>query len=429
MKLTLLLGTRLLVPSAFWLLATLCSQACYSQSNWPRFRGPNGDGVSESTRIPAEWDERSYLWSTDLPGRGHSSPVVWGGRLFVTSADKEASERYLIALDAATGQESWRKTFPLPKQRTHKNNSFASSTPAVDQDRVFVLLQAPDESHLIALSHDGEERWRTQIGPYKHGQGPAVSLVVHKGLLLLSNDHKAGSFLGAFDAKSGKPVWRIERDGKRACYTTPCVLPGEAGDEVVFSHCFEGVIGVDLASGDVRWKVDPFGRAPQRAIGSPVVSQGVVIASSGARTGDKLVVALDVSGGSQTDARQAKELYRVTQGAAPHVPTPIIYQGRLFLWSDTGIVTCLEFKTGKRIWQKRIGGNFFASPICVGGRLVCLDVDGVAVVIEAGEKFKELGRTSLGEASHATPAVAGGVIFFRTSGRIMALKGEAVQPE
>jgi len=419
---------------AFLILAVANSPTAFAQSNWPRFRGANGEGVSESTRIPAEWDDADYLWSSDIPGRGHSSPVVWDDRLFVTSADKDQRERYVLALDIATGKELWRKTYSLPKQKAHKNNSFASSTPAVDQDHVYVLLQAADESHVIALLHDGNEQWRQKVGAYKHGQGPAVSLVTHKGRLLLSNDHKAESFLGAFDCSSGKLLWRIEREGKRACYTTPCVISRNGRDEVVFSHCYEGVIGVDLASGKVLWKADPFGRASQRAIGSPIVSQGVLIASSGARSGDKLVVAFDSDStasrsGTSVDLKEPEELYRVTRSAVPHVTTPLAYEGRLYLWADIGIVTCVELKTGKRLWQKRIGGNYFASPICVGGRLVGVDVDGLAVVLEAGEKYNELGRTSLGQATHATPAVANGLIFFRTEGRLRALRGETVNAE
>lgn len=188
----------------------------------------------------------------------------------------------------------------------------------------------------------------------------------------------------------------------------------------MFSHCFEGIIGVNPDSGKTNWHIDVFGRESQRALGSPIVVGDAILATSGGVKGDKqTVIVRPVGKGAKT---KVTELYRVKR-QAPHVPTPIAFRDWLFLWSDQGIASCLERDTGKVVWQKRIGGNFFGSPVCIDGRIFCVDLDGEVVVIAAAGEFKELGRTSLGEGTRATPAVAKNTLFLRTDTHIFALGG------
>ena len=399
----------------------LLSDSLSEASEWPRFRGPNGSGVSDAVTVPVEWSEDDYNWSAQLPGRGHSSPVVWGHRLFVTSADDKAAVRWLSCVDVRDGSEVWKHEFPFETHKKHKNNSYASSTPAVDEDHVYVLWHSKVASPLVAFDHDGTKAWEIDLGPYLHGQGGATSPIVYEDLVVVANDHSAGSYLIALDRKSGKERWRIPREGKRACYATPCVFTAPGGEpELIFSHCYEGIIGVDPKTGRQNWHVDVFGRASQRALGSPVVTGELVLATSGGVNGDKQLVA--VRPGGAGSAATVKEAYRVTR-QTPHVPTPLIYKDRLFLWSDSGIASCLERDTGKVIWQKRIGGNFFGSPVCIDGKLYCIDVDGEVVVIAASDEYELLARNPLGETSRATPAVSGGTLFLRTESRVISVGG------
>ncbi|RMG38126.1 MAG: hypothetical protein D6725_07880, partial [Planctomycetota bacterium] len=385
---------------------------------WNRFRGPNGSGVAEG-RAPAKWSDSDYLWNATLPGAGHSSPVGGNGTVYVTAADAERGRRFLIALSSRNGSVRWSVEHPFTPKKKHKNNSYASNTPACDADAVYFLQQDRDGSSLTAYDHQGKRLWRADLGPYNHGQGSGTSPIVYQDLVIVANDHGPGSFLAAFDRRTGEQRWRIPREGKRACYATPCVYrPGDRPAEIVFVHSFEGIIGVDPFSGAINWHVDVFGRDPQRAVGSPVTAGSIVVATSGAVAGAKQLVAIRTR--RQSDGVAAEVLYHSRKG--PHVPTPLIVgENRLFQLLDIGIAVWSDLETGRPIWQKRIGGTYFSSPICVGGAIYCPDVDGHVVVLAASDTFRELGRSELPEGTKATPAVIDGRLIFRTESRVVAL--------
>lgn len=393
-----------------------------SAEEWNRFRGPNGSGVSNATTVPIEWSEDDYNWVAELPGKGHSSPIAWGSRIFVTCADEKAATRSVICLDSANGSEVWRKDIAFDPYRKHKNNSFASSTPAADADHVYVLWHSKTSSPLIAYTHAGEKVWEYELGPFLHGQGGASSPIVYEDSVLVANDHQSGSFLLAVDRNSGKERWKIDREGKRACYGTPCVnRPDNRPAEIIFSHCYEGIIGVDPKTGDQNWHIDVFGRASQRALGSPVIAGDFVVASSGGVNGDRQVVVVHPQ--VSEDDVAVREVYRVTR-QAPHVPTPLVYGDWIFLWSDSGIVSCVARDSGDIVWQKRVGGNFFGSPVCVNGRLYCVDLEGEVVVIAAANEFEELARNPLDHPTRATPAVCNGALLVRTESHLFSIGGK-----
>ena len=389
-------------------------------TQWSRFRGPNGSGVTTDRGIPSKWSENDHAWVADLPGVGNSSPVAWGDRVFVTAADEENETRSLVCLDLHSGREVWRAEDSFKSYKKHKNNSFASATPAVDADHVYQLWHSKKATTLIAYDHDGNEQWRTGLGAYLHGQGGATSPIVAGGYVVVAHDHKSNSFLLAVDRKTGKQHWKIPRDGQRACYSTPCVRDADGRPEIVFVHCFEGVTGVDLETGQLNWMVDPFGRESQRALASPVVSGNLVIAGSGAIAGDRQVVAIGI--GKDAD-EPAAELYRVVR-QAPHVPTPLILGNRVYLWNDGGICTCCDLRTGEVVWQKRVGGSYFSSPIAIGDRIFSIDTGGEVVVLAAGDTFRVIARNPMGQGSRATLAVADRTLLIRTEGKLFAIRGE-----
>ncbi len=388
---------------------------------WTRFRGPNGSGVSEATTVPVKWSDADFNWKIELPGQGHSSPVIWGEKLFITSADAKKGQRYLLCYNKLDGSLNWQRDFEFSPYKKHSGNTFAANTPVVDAHRVYVLWQSREGSSLGALDHDGKPVWQFDMGMYKSGHGTGSSPIVHDGMVIVCNDHDADSFLVAVDAKTGEQVWRMERIGDRACYSTPCVFQPKYGPtEIIFTHSFRGITGVDAKTGNKNWEIDVFGTHKQRAVGSPVIWNDLVIGSSGFTTAEKNVVAVRPSKSGEEHA--IEEVYRLNR-QVPHVPSPLVYEDRLYLWTDTGIVSCIDVASGKVVWQKRVGGNFFGSPVCVGRRLYCVDRDGVCTVLAASDEYELLAQNDLGDECRSTPAVSDGVMYLRTLSHLMSLGG------
>lgn len=389
---------------------------------WSRFRGPNGTGVSDARTVPVRWTADDYNWKLALPGVGHSSPVLWNERLWLTSADPDTGQRWLLCFDAVAGKELWRKGFPFEKHKKHNNNSFASSTPAVDAERVYVLWQSKTASSLIALDHEGNETWTFDVGPFLGGHGGAISPIVYAGFVILGNDHEGPSSLIAVEAATGELAWQLERHSTRATYATPCVYHPQGREaELIFSDWEHGVTSVDPRTGEQNWEVSVFGSQKERAIGSPIVAGDLVIATCGFVTAKKHLVVLRPKPGA--GGPEVEEVYRIER-AVPHIPTPLVYNDLLFLWSEQGICTCVELETGEQIWQERVGGRFSGSPVCVDGRLYAINEEGVVVVLAASREFAELARNDLGELTRSTPAVAGGRMYLRTASHLMSIGGE-----
>lgn len=387
------------------------------QDNWPRFRGPNGAGIGHARGLPATWTDKDYLWQAELPGIGHSSPVVFGERLFVTSADADQGQRYLLCFQADDGKLLWTRTFPFSSYKKHARNSYASSTPAVDADHVYLPWYSPDGSTLLALDHQGNDVWSHPLPPFEAGHGGAASPIVYQDLVVIGNDQERQAFLLAVDRRTGQTRWQVPRHPCKASYSTPCVFRSPAGaDELIFTNWYHGITSIDPASGRLNWEIDVFERDEEkRSIGSPIVAGDLVIGSSAFVAGRKYLVAVRPTVGGDV-----QEVYRMDRAVA-HMPTTLVHEGLLFVWDDKGIVSCLQADSGRIVWQKRVGGNYSGSPVCVEGRLYCLSEEGEALVLAAAEQFAELGRVDLGEPSSSTPAVAGGRIFLRTHSRLYTL--------
>lgn len=419
---------NLAVGGSAAILLSLTLLAPLRAENWPRFRGPNGAGVSAAKTVPRSWTEDDFNWTAELPGAGHASPVVWGERIFVTSADAKSGRRYLLCFDADSGRELWRRQFAFSVYRMHGNNSFATSTPCCDAQHVYSLWQSPgDTCSLVAHSHAGEEVWQADLGSFKGGHGPGVSPIVDGDLVVLANDQGGASSLLALEAATGEVRWKVPRESSRTSYSTPCVFdPKDREPELIFTDMHHGITAVDPATGRINWEISVFGTFKQRAIASPVVTDELVIGLSGFTTAEKNAVAVrpEKENGSTT----VQEVWRVSR-AVPHLPTPVVYQGRMFMWTDRGgIVTCIDAASGDQIWQKRIGGNFSGSPVCIDGNIYCADDEGVVYVIAAGDTFKLLGESKLGRPTRATPAVARGAIYWRTYSHLISLGGNPSSP-
>lgn len=388
---------------------------------WNRFRGPNGSGVSQADGIPVSWTEQDYRFQIELPGTGNSSPVIWQEKLFVTAADVKQSQRYLLCYSTSTGKLLWQKSFPFEVEKKHAKNSFASNTPACDAQRVYVIWQSRTESQLLAFDHEGKELWKYELGPFESGHGGGTSPIVVGDLVVVNNNQEGkDSFLAALHATDGTLAWKVPRARIKATYSTPCVFRNAEGkDELIFSSWHEGITSVDAATGKINWEREVFERDQEkRAIGSPIVAGDLVIASCGFAGGKRYLVAVRPQGSETVEA------YRLDR-MVNHQPTAIHVGDLLFLWNDQGVVSCVRSQSGETVWQKRVGGNYAGSPVCVGKALYALSQDGEAVVLSASETYAELGRMKLPSGSSATPAVGAGLLWLRVENKLLAVGGSA----
>jgi len=413
----------------------LAGAAWGAEGQWSRFRGPNGSGRSAATTVPVRWTEKDYNWKIGLPGPGHSSPVVWGKRIFVTCADPTTARRTLVCVDAPTGRVLWKHEESSKTYRQHRDNSYATATPAVDAQGVVITWTTPEAVMLLALDLQGRELWRRNLGPLISLQGSGSSPILYRDLVVLANDQEdmdrspgrrkdgpnpAGrSFVVAIDRNSGETRWQTETKTFLAGYSTPCVYQAEGGrPELIFSSTAHGIMALDPDTGKVIWEFgQPF---LDRAVISPVVAPGLVIAGHGA--GIRGTRCLAVRPGSAGQGTAPTLGYALTK-ALPMVPTPLVKDERLFLWADDGMVTCLRVATGETVWRERVEGSFYASPVWVDGYLYNVSKKGEVVVLAAGDTFEVCHRIPLGEPSYATPAVAGGVMYLRTSAHLFSLGG------
>jgi len=414
------------VAAALLIGFCVCLMARVSDAQeWTRFRGPNGSGISDAASIPVQWTDKDYRWNVQLPGMGHSSPVVWGDRVFVSSAVEKDATQIVLCLRTSDGGQVWRRNFASATYQKNAAAAYASATPALDQERVYVVWATPKEYIVLALSQkDGSELWRRDLGPFVSQHGFGASPIVWKDLVIVANDQDKVSFITALDCKTGQTRWRAERRTAKASFSTPSLYQPEGGkSQLILSSWAHGLTSLDPETGRSIWELPVFHN--NRIVGSPMIAAGLIFAAAGVGGNGKEMVA--VQPGDPDRGMEAKVAYNV-QGSLPYVPTPVARGKLLFLWHDNGVVACMDAPTGKRLWQQRVGGNFFGSPVRVGDRLYCTSRTGEMVVLAAADKYQLLARIPLGEASHATPAVADGVMYLRTVSHLMAIGGPSTQP-
>jgi outer membrane protein assembly factor BamB len=403
---------RVLRP-ALTLCLLLLTATLAPAGNWPRFRGPNGTGVAEDKDVPVKFS--GFLWKTALPGKGHSSPVVWGERLFVQSA--HGKERLLLCLDAVKGDVLWSKAVAGRGGRTHVKNTVASSTPATDGEKVYAVFWDGKEVRLYAYDFKGNPAWQYHLGNYeqsreKNRHGAAPSPVVHGGKVFVNFDVTGTAKVIAVDAKTGKRAWEAPRRAFRTCYSTPFLLEQDGGHAQLVVTSTAGITAYDPSSGEKVWDYTwGFSGMALRTVGSSVAGDGLVFACSGDGSGARAMIA--VKAGGKGDVTRTNLAWEKDSGT-PYVPTVLARGGYLYLVDDKGSAICFEAKTGKEMWRHRLGGTVSSSPVLVGDKVYSVDERGDVYVFEASPKgFKRLGKSGVGETVYATPAVANGRLYIR----------------
>jgi outer membrane protein assembly factor BamB len=380
--------------------------------NWARFRGPNGTGVSDDKNIPVEWNDRQgVLWKAALPGIGHSSPVVWGDRLFLESATPDGKQRMLLCLDVATGKVRWTNTVPGSKAVIHKKNTFASPTPATDGKRVYALIWDGRNIALHAYDLDGNPAWKTDLGAFKSQHGAGHSPIVHEGKVYLANDQDGTAAVVALEADTGKVAWRAPRPAFRTCYSTPFILDNPADGPELLVGSTAGLTAYDPKTGAENWNWHwAFTGMALRTVASPVAANGILFANSGDGSGARASVAVRVGARGQDTGgnllwQQKRDL--------PYVPCFLTHGDYLYSVTDDGFAACREARTGRVVWSERLGEDVTASPLLIDGKVYVCGNDGNVYVFAAEPTYRPLATNSVGEPISATPAVADGRLFVR----------------
>lgn len=404
------------------LLLTFCltglSLFAASQGEWTQFRGPNGTAISPAKGIPTTWTASDYKWQITLPGSGYSSPVIWQDKLFLTCTDKKSAKMMFLCLDTKNGKTIWQREYATKHHRQHRDNSFATSTPVVDRDRVYFYWAYPEKVNVIAMNHAGKELWRRDLGGFKSQHGPGPSTFRCGDLLIVPSDHLGASSLMALDLKTGKTRWTLKRESGRAAYSTPCLYTPKGGKpELILTSTAGGIAGVNPEKGTLNWAYqDAF---PQRVVSSPVIAGDVIIGSCG--QGGRGVMLTAVKPGAP--GKPAKLAYQIRRNI-PYVPTPIYKNGLVFSLADSGYIKCFKPDTGDVVWEARLGEWFYSSFVCAGDRLYVPSKTGTMFVIAAADQYKLISKIPLGEGAFATPAIADNVMYIRTFTKLMALEGK-----
>lgn len=389
-------------------------------ADWSRFRGPNGTGAADAAGIPEKWTvAKDAVWKVELPGLGNGSPIVHGGKIYLQSATSNGSRRMLHCYDTKTGHKDWTAEVggKTPNQKIHAKNSLASSTPACDGERVYTLFWDGTNLVLHAFDLTGKPLWHKTLGGFKSQHGAGASPIVHAGLVYVNYDQDDAAELRAYHAKTGDLAWGVKRKAFRACYSTPYIrtLPDGKSELVVDSTA--GVAGYDPTSGKLLWDWTwKFPTKPLRTIAGPFPVDDVIVLTSGDGDGSRAAAAVTAGPNSKLLWEKARD--------NPYVPMPVAKDGYLYWVHDKGRVACLDPKTGTEMWAENLDvvKEISASLVLTGDRITAIVEDGKVIVFRASPgKFERLNTTSLGEPVFATPAVADGKLFIRTTGHLICI--------
>lgn len=408
------------------LLFVLFSLPCYAK-NWPCWRGPTGDGISSESEIPTQWNcetGENVVWSVTLPGSGHSSPVIWGGRIFLTACVEEREERVVVCLDRRTGRRRWEDIIVrAPLENKQIKNSYASSTPATDGERVYVTFLEPDGTtqpipwksgelytpgNMVVARYrlNGRLDWVVRPAKFTGINGYCSAPFLYDDKVIVNGDQDGVGFLVALDAKTGQTVWKINRSKNVRLGSFAIPIVRELGGRKQLLFAGNGsMVSFNPRNGSRYWIID---RESIQYVPS-AVSDGQLVFMSGGHPKRELVAIRPDGEGNVTDTHIVWETGR----AAPHISSPVVINKHVFTVSDAGVASCLDAATGERRWQKRLGESFYASIVANDEYVYYTSIEGVTKVVRAQPTFELVSENPLGERIYASPAVSNGQIFLR----------------
>ncbi len=432
-----------------WMLAVT---AVCSAQNWPQFRGPVASGVADGKPLATTWNaekNEGILWKTPIPGLSHSSPIVWGDRVFVSTAvssdpksdlkvglygdvepskDQSSHKFKLYALDKKTGKIVWEVTSyeGVPKTKRHPKSSYAAASPVTDGKNIVVLFGSEG---LYCYDFAGKLIWKKDLGVLDAGWfydpdyqwGTASSPVIYKDTVIVQADIQKDSFIAAYSLKDGKQVWKTMRD-ELPSWGTPTVYEGAPRAEI-FTQATHFTRGYDPASGKELWKLGPNSEVTAP---TPIVANGLVFVTNGYR-GIQPVYAIKPGGSGDLTLPRGKTTsdfiaWSLLKGG-PYMPTPVIYGDQMYICQNGGILLSLNVKTGETIYQQRFKtvNGYSGSPVAGDGKVYFPGEDGDVNVVKAGPKYELLATNPLGEILMASPAISDGILFFRAQHSLFAI--------
>jgi outer membrane protein assembly factor BamB len=426
-------------------------------TDWPQFRGPGASGVADGAALPDAWDAvsgKGVLWKTRIPGLAHSSPVVWGDQVFVTTAissradasfkpglygagtaSEDVTEHRwrLLSLDKRTGKLLWERTAyqGVPKEKRHIKATYANATPATDGRYVVAFFGSQG---LYAYDLAGNLKWKRDLGRIDAGAyddasyewGTASSPIIHKDLVIVQCDQQKGSFLVALRLADGEVAWRAERD-ELPSWATPTVFPGGGAGGLapeLVTNAPKLIRGYDPANGKELWRL---GRSSNITAPTPVFEGDRIVVMSGRRPNAPIFV---VKAGARGDitlpegASGGGSVVWTRLNAGSYMPTPIVYGGHLYVLKNQGILSCYELATGELRYEQRlpeVTSGFSASPVAADGKLYLPSEDGEVLVVKAGPAFALVSRNPMGQPLMATPAISGGILLVRGEHDLVAI--------
>lgn len=431
------------------LVAVIATAA--SAQNWPQFRGPGATGVLESPGQPVKWDaaaSQNVRWKLAIPGLAHSSPVVWGNKVFVTTAVNSAKDetRYglygdvapvkndpthtwkVYAIDRSNGKILWERIASenVPKVKRHPKSTHADSTPVTDGKYLVVLFGSEG---LYTYNLDGKLLWKQDLGvldsgwfydadyQWEHGSSP----IIYKDLVIVQADIQKGSFIAAYDVKTGKLKWKTPRE-ELPSWGTPTVYEGKTRAELIANGA-KAIRGYDPITGKQLWQLGPMSEITTP---TPFAAHDLIFVTSGYAP-IQPIYAIRPGGNGDISLKDGKEssdfIAWSKQRGGPYMPTPIVYGDLLYTCSNQGVLTAYNATTGERVYQERIGGTgaaFTASPVASDGKIYLASEDGDVFVVKAGPKYELLSRNPVGEVMMATPAISDGMVIVRTISHLYA---------
>ncbi len=441
---------RLLPILSLWLGVSLATAAAGDDGNWPSFRGRFAAGVADGgPPLPESWNGETgegLRFRVAIPGLAHSSPVIWGHRIFLTTAvssdasadfkpglygsgdastDRSEHEWQVLCLDKRSGETLWQRTATrgIPRDKRHVKATYANSTPATDGQHVVAFFGSEG---LFCFSTEGEPLWRKDLGRLDVGAydlpsyewGSASSPVIHRGRVFVQCDHQGESFLMALDVASGEVLWRTPRD-ELPSWGTPTLYPGdgETGPELV-TNGSHFIRAYDPETGAELWRL---GGSSRITAPTPVFADGIVIVASG-RAPERPIFAIRPGGRGDIGGTDHVAWSLTRRG--PYMPTPLIYRGKVYVLNNDGPFACYDLETGEEHYYLRLphrGDGFSASPVVANGRLYLASENGEILVVKAGETFGEPVAFPLGEPVMATPAISDGVLYVRGARHLFAI--------
>ncbi len=438
-----------------WLGVLVFVLTCLAQDHaqWPQFRGPAASGVSEGAETPIEWNveqSEGVLWKRPVPGLGHSSPVIWGDRIFLTTAidtEKESSLKVglygsvmpvtddakqiwkVLCYEKDSGRLLWEQAAHRgePRSPRHPKASHANSTPATDGRHVIAFFGSEG---LFCYDMDGELLWKKDLGLLDAGffraaeaqWGYAASPVIHEGKVIVQCDVLREQFLAAFDIADGGEIWRTKRDDYPT-WSTPAVYTGGTREQVIVNG-FKHIGGYDLDTGKELWRMRGGGDIP---VPTPVFGHGLIFISN-SHGGASPIYAIRPDATGDISLNEGEESNEFVVWGHPrggsYLPTPLVHGDYLYVCRDNGVLSCYSAATGRRHYEQRLGGGrsgFTPSMVASSGRIYVTSEDGDVYVLQAGPSFRLLARNQMGEVCMATPAISEGRLYYRTRSHLVAI--------